>query len=776
MKQSMKKFLCLLLALVLCFSGYQPSDIYAATAVVQQDESVAAAVKSLRQQLVDRKSEVSATFQSEGDPKDIMNSVIQQIFEPTGKAAEGDYLKWSMRYYSYGISYRTGTTEKTMTITPNYMTTKEQEDALSKKINQVLAELNLSGLSEYGKCVKIYDYITEHVTYDYANLENDAYFLKYSAYAALMNGTSVCQGYAMLFFRMATQAGLSVRMVTGLGNGGGHGWNIVQIGDSYYHLDATWDAGRPSSAYRYFLKGSTNFLTDHTLDAEFKTAEFSSRYPVSVLDCAFTPETDIVAGRGNCGSSVDWEVSRQKDALGTPVYTLTISGNGKMDSYTAFSNTPWADLASQIQTIVVEKDVKAIGNHAFDGCTNLRNVSLYPKMAKYQGDAIFPGTSTVSYACYANSTAESYLKHLQKTYTPVATSDSKIKATVTGFKGKYDGKEHQIQVTVSDLAADDYEIYYTTDEDLYGGSFSQMPIKLKDAGKTTVYYYICAEGYAIFKGSEVVEIEKADPGLKFTQNTITKKYGNAGFKNTLQASTDGRISYRSSNSTVATVDGAGNVTIKGAGTCSITASAAESKNYKAGEVSYQLTVEKENTSTTKPAVPAKISLSASSKKIAAGRKVTLTVTQKSKKLSAGKVTWSISNKKYATVSSSGVVTTKKAGAGKTVTVTAVLKSNKKVKASYKISIMKNAVTKVAIKNPPKTLKNGKSVTLKASVSANGSKANKTLKWSSSNTKYATVNSQGKVVAKKAGKGKSVRITAAATDGTGKKVTITIKIK
>ena len=62
------------------------------------------------------------------------------------------------------------------------------------------------------------------------------------------------------------------------------------------------------------------------------------------------------------------------------------------------------------------------------------------------------------------------------------------------------------------------------------------------------------------------------------------------------------------------------------------------------------------------------------------------------------------------------------------------------------------------------------------VKANGKKANKKLSWTSSNKDYAVVNSKGKVTAKKAGKGKTVKITAKATDGSGKKKTIAIKIK
>lgn len=42
--------------------------------------------------------------------------------------------------------------------------------------------------------------------------------------------------------------------------------------------------------------------------------------------------------------------------------------------------------------------------------------------------------------------------------------------------------------------------------------------------------------------------------------------------------------------------------------------------------------------------------------------------------------------------------------------------------------------------------------------------------------HATVTSKGKVTAKKAGKGKTVIITAVSTDGTNKKAKVKIKIK
>lgn len=172
----------------------------------------------------------------------------------------------------------------------------------------------------------------------------------------------------------------------------------------------------------------------------------------------------------------------------------------------------------------------------------------------------------------------------------------------------------------------------------------------------------------------------------------------------------------------------------------------------------------------------KIAVSGISNKIAASRSISLRATVKPSNASNKKLQWKSSNTKYATVSQSGKVTTKKAGAGKKVTITANATDGSKIKGSYTIQIKKHAVSKISLKAKSTSVKAGKSVQIKATVKTTGKDANKTLKWSSCNTKYATVNSKGKVVAKKAGKGKKVKITAQALDGTSKKASVTIKIK
>ena len=198
-----------------------------------------------------------------------------------------------------------------------------------------------------------------------------------------------------------------------------------------------------------------------------------------------------------------------------------------------------------------------------------------------------------------------------------------------------------------------------------------------------------------------------------------------------------------------------------------------------------ITVEDTKTNNTKPNTGANtngndiklvssIRLSGISKQIAAGKKLTLKATVLPNNASNKKLIWKSSNPKVATVTQSGIVTLKKKTGGKKVTITATATDGSKKYASWKLTSMKGIVKKVKITGS-KTVKAGKKLKLKAKVTAT-KKANKKLLWTSGNTKYATVNAKGIVITKKSAKGKTVKITAMATDGSGKKNTVKIKIK
>ena len=132
------------------------------------------------------------------------------------------------------------------------------------------------------------------------------------------------------------------------------------------------------------------------------------------------------------------------------------------------------------------------------------------------------------------------------------------------------------------------------------------------------------------------------------------------------------------------------------------------------------------------------------------------------------VTYKTSNKKVATVNAKGKITAKKKG---TATITIYSKADKKKTCKIKVTVG-TPVTKVKLNKTKANLNVGKSLTLKTTLSPK-KPSNKGIIWKSSNTKVATVTSKGVVKAKKAG---TVKITATAKDGSGKKATCKITVK
>lgn len=171
--------------------------------------------------------------------------------------------------------------------------------------------------------------------------------------------------------------------------------------------------------------------------------------------------------------------------------------------------------------------------------------------------------------------------------------------------------------------------------------------------------------------------------------------------------------------------------------------------------------------------------------VAAGKKITLKPKAAPSDAADKRIDFQlVSNKKFASlefVENGCEVTVKKSGAGKTVSILAKALDGRGAEKEIKIQIMKNAVTKVSIDNSRQTLVPGKKAIFKASVKTNGKKANKRLIWASSDKKLLTVKqnksgSQCVVTAKAAGAGKTVTVTAQATDGTGEYAKAVLKIE
>ena len=269
--------------------------------------SAEAAAEYLRDQMVARQSPI--TFQITGsgsslpDAEALSDQILNRALAPTENSQEGDYLQW--QYGSIGYSYYIDGSSFFYTMTfsyeVTYYTTAEQEAAVTSKLAEITPTLKLDGKSDYDKLRTIYDYICENIYYVSDDILHDNdYLLKYTAYDALINHKAVCQGYAVLLYRMLLEAGIDCRVIPGSGLGVNHAWNIVKLGDRWYNLDATWDATlkQENQAYQYFLRCNANF-SDHKREEDYTTDAFNAAYPMATSDYVYHTHTPGEAVREN---------------------------------------------------------------------------------------------------------------------------------------------------------------------------------------------------------------------------------------------------------------------------------------------------------------------------------------------------------------------------------------------------------------------------------------------------------------------------------------------
>ena len=229
-------------------------DIPAAEPVMLMTEpeygTIAEAKAAIREGMKARAPQVVVYIQTVAQDFDALyTELFEGALAHTGMSTEGDYLAY--QFGSYGGGYNgqyddLGNYYMTYQFDFTYYDTAEQQAAMDSAVTSLLNQLNLYGKSDYEKICGIYDWMCANITYDNVNLNNESYVLKYTAYAALINRTSVCQGYANLFYRLALALDVDSRIIAGIGitdsGNGPHAWNIVKLNGSYYDMDATWDA------------------------------------------------------------------------------------------------------------------------------------------------------------------------------------------------------------------------------------------------------------------------------------------------------------------------------------------------------------------------------------------------------------------------------------------------------------------------------------------------------------------------------------------------------
>lgn len=156
-----------------------------------------------------------------------------------------------------------------------------------------LSRLPGEDASEYDRVYELAMLMCEEITYAETEFGNTPY--------NIVKGELFCEGYAYTFAYFARKIGIEAIVVTGTYNDIGHGWNMVRIGDNWYHIDVTWmdnESSMPDMIH--FLRSEAEAVKSGHSDLvlgdllEYSSEEDHGDYPLpdALVDFDLTTEYD----------------------------------------------------------------------------------------------------------------------------------------------------------------------------------------------------------------------------------------------------------------------------------------------------------------------------------------------------------------------------------------------------------------------------------------------------------------------------------------------------
>ena len=133
---------------------------------------------------------------------------------------------------------------------------------LEARVNEMTA--GLEGKSDYEKSRILHDRLCETVTYAYT--DNDQ-----SVFGSLLEGQSVCAGYARAYQLLLQRVGVPAFCVTGYSRAQPHAWNLVQLDGEWYYTDVTWDDQTDNGGciYYTYLNNTYNQISETHIAVNF---------------------------------------------------------------------------------------------------------------------------------------------------------------------------------------------------------------------------------------------------------------------------------------------------------------------------------------------------------------------------------------------------------------------------------------------------------------------------------------------------------------------------
>lgn len=240
---------------------------------VKAAPSRAALKQCLSEALQQRVSSLEVRYSGETlKMPDDLETMLEEIF------AGDDYLRYSQRSHRISWSREPGGTQL-LELRFQYLATREEEETVERQVARILSKILTPGMNEHEKTRAVHDYIVANVAYDLN-------YREHSAYAALVKNRAVCQGYALLLYKMLNKAGVETRLISGKAGGENHLWNLVKLGGNWYHIDATWNDPVPDVPgrvrYDYYNRSDAQMALTHSWDRDlYPAAPTPYPYPVN---------------------------------------------------------------------------------------------------------------------------------------------------------------------------------------------------------------------------------------------------------------------------------------------------------------------------------------------------------------------------------------------------------------------------------------------------------------------------------------------------------------
>ncbi len=148
-------------------------------------------------------------------------------------------------------------------------TVKVLRTTVDNRVAQIKQTKISKKMSKLDRAREAHDWLIENVEYDHDNyVKKTIPDSSYTVSGALLKKVCVCQGYALAYKKLMDAYGVPCVYVTGTSRSVRHGWNMVQIGNKWYHVDVTFDDSSTDDLvrYTYFLKSTDYMKYGHHFD------------------------------------------------------------------------------------------------------------------------------------------------------------------------------------------------------------------------------------------------------------------------------------------------------------------------------------------------------------------------------------------------------------------------------------------------------------------------------------------------------------------------------